>query len=458
MSRIRSQWMAQLEEADPAAEAIVDEQTRQETWRVVSAAMTCPAQPNRQSSPSRGLLLLRMPALALVVVLLVVGAAFASGVIGVGSPAKKVEEFQIADSRFGTVVPGSAKVLSVSAADPQGGPPWGLRVFSTTRGAGCIQLGRVVDGQIGVLGADGAYANDGQLHALPVASTDQLTCAALDANGRIFNNLSKGDQLANGLIGPEQVPSAEAHDVHDVCAAAASTPAEKSSAQGRICPQSQERDVFYGLLGPDTESITYLDGGKSVTLPTSGSEGAYLIVQDAPSGFHPNDAYGAGQTGVLPVDGPITEIHYDSGAVCHLGSSSDPACAPSGIPIGYVPAEPPPTASQAAAPVSSSLVRAAGGGYEAIVTFKAPLAISSVRDQYKLQWQKQSGSGALEESMNISTGDVAAGQELTVRSRVLPAGSTALHVVLEHASGPALLEGPGTVDVPVGTTTATPPS
>lgn len=458
MRRTRSQSIAQLAAADPAAGLIIDARLREETWRIVSVALAAPDGRVTDASSSRHRLVGRASAFALAAMLLIVGAAFASGLIGVGSPARKVESFQIPDSGFGAVVPGSARVLPLQAADPQGGPPWGLRVFSTTRGAGCIQLGHVVDGQIGVLGADGAYGDDGQLHPLAVASTDQLTCSALDANGRIFDNVSKGDQLANGLVGPEQVPSRAVPEVHEICAAAAATGAEKSSAQGRICPQSEERDVYYGLLGPDAESVTYLEAGKAVTLPTSGPEGAYLIVRDAPSGFQPDDAYGAGETGVLPVYSPITEIHYGSGAVCHLGATGDPACAPNGIPVGYVPAEATPSASQVASPVTARLVPTAGGRYEAVVSFKAPVAISNVRDEYKLQWQRQSGSSSLEESVNVGEGDTAAGQELSVHSGTLPPGSTGLRVVLQHATGPALLEGPGTVYVPVGTVTVTVPS
>jgi hypothetical protein len=457
MRLTRSDWTSQLAGADPAAGMSIDDRAREETWQIVSAAVAEPAGLDPRTSSRRRRLLARPPAIALAATLLIAGAAFASGLISIGSPAVKVESFQIPDSGFGTVVPSSAKVLPVTAADPQGGAPWGLRVFTTTRGAGCIQLGRVVDGQLGVLGIDGAFADDGRLHPLPVASTDELTCSALDANGMTFENVSKGNLLANGLIGPEQVPSRTAPEVHEICAAAAATPAEQSSAQGHICPQSEERAVYYGLLGPDAKSVTYLKEGKPITLPTSGPEGAYLIVEDAPSGFQPDDAYGAGETGVVPVYSPITEIQYASGAVCHLSTPGDPACAPNGIPLGYVAAEPTPSASEATAAVSSRLVQVAGAHHEAIVSFKAPLAISNVRDQYKLRWQRQPGSGAPEESINVSEGNIAAGQELTVRTGVLASGVTTLHVVLEHANGPALFEGPGTVYVPVGTTAITVP-
>jgi hypothetical protein len=456
MSSTRADWVKQLAAVDPAAGLIVDDRSRDETWRVVSAGMRELAPPGSLSISRGTRRLRRVSAVTAGTMLLLVGVAFASGLFSLGSPAQKIEEFQSTTSAAGAIVPGSARLLPLSTPDPQGGPAWGLRVFSTTRGTGCIQVGRVVDGQLGVLGSDGAFGNDGRLHPLSVASTDVLTCSALSADGHIFNNVSKGNELSNGLIGPEGVPNAREPVAHDVCAAAAASAAEKESAQGRICPQSEERDLFYGLLGPDAKSVTYSQGGTPITIPTTGGDGAYLIVEDAPSGDQLNAAYGVGETGVVPVYSPITEIHYSSGAVCHIGHENEPACAPNGIPVGYVPAEPTPTAAQAQAAVSSRLVTGSGGHQEAIITFKAPLAITSARDEYRLQWQKQPGA-AEPESIRVGESDVTAGQELSAHSGPLPSGSTAFHVVLLHATGPALFEGPGTVTVPVGTTTVTAP-
>ena len=441
---------------DPARGTHVEETSRAAVWNVVRASMDDSNTPG--SRPRRGgrLAAGRLATVGLTVSLAGVGVAFASGLLQVGAPARLVEQFEIPTSGFGSVAPGSPKVLALTTPDPQGGAPWGLRTFTTTRGAGCVQAGRVVDGQLGVLGADGAFANDGRLHPIPVASTSQLACSALDANGHIFENVSKNNQLANGLDGPEEAPSAEHPREHEVCAAAAATPAEKSSALGRICPPSEERALYYGLLGPAAAGITYLQEGKSVTTPTSGAEGAYLIVTLAAPGWHPNEPYGPGATGVLPPDGPITEIHYRDGTVCHLTPTPEAACTPEGVPVGYVPAEPTPTAAQAAATVSAQVVTATGGEHEAIISFNAPLAVSSVRDQYKIRWT-HAGATPAENSVDATEADVTAGQVVSARSGPLPQGTTELQVVLEHATGPALLEGAGTVYVPVGTATVNVP-
>ena len=434
---------------DPARGSHVEEASRAAVWNAVRSSMG-DSNPPRSRAPRRGRLAVgRLAAVGLTVLLAGVGVAFASGLLQVGAPAKLVERFEIPTSGFGSVTPGSPKVLELTTPDPQGGAPWGLRTFTTTRGAGCVQAGRVVDGQLGVLGADGAFADDGRLHPIPVASASELACSALDASGHIFANVSKNNQLANGLDGPEEAPSAAHREEHEVCAAAVATPAEKSSALGRICPPSEERALYYGLLGPAAQSITYLQEGKSVTTSTSGAEGAYLIATLAKPGWHPNEPYGPGATGVLPTDGPITEIHYRDGIVCHLKPTPDAACTPDGAPVGYVPAEPTPTAAQAAATVSARVLTATGGAHEAVVSFNAPLAVNSVRDQYKIRWTHP-GATPAENSVDATETDVTAGQAVSARSGPLPTGTTELQVVLEHATGPALLEGAGTVYVPVG--------
>lgn len=54
-------------------------------------------------------------------------------------------------------VPGSGQVERIRAADPDGGPPWGVREFKTRRGYTCVETGRVVDGRLGLVGDDGAF-------------------------------------------------------------------------------------------------------------------------------------------------------------------------------------------------------------------------------------------------------------------------------------------------------------
>src|SRR5262245_55769686 len=103
----------------------------------------------------------------------------AAGVIRVGSPVEDPAAGMLKPHvGLGAVAAGSVRVLPVQAPDPDGGPPWGVRLATTTRGLGCLQAARLVDGRIGVLGRDGAFGNDGQFHPIPAGSVGHPgTCA-----------------------------------------------------------------------------------------------------------------------------------------------------------------------------------------------------------------------------------------------------------------------------------------
>lgn len=462
MRRTDTSEIRRLQAATPAFDLSLVEESRAETWRTISAAMAAPAQRPagrlRQPGGSTRRRLARAWMVAVPALLAGVGVAFAAGAFQVGAPAKVVEEFVSPNASFGTVVAGSVRVLSVTAPDPEGGPPWGLRVFDTSRGAGCVQVGRLVGGQIGALGVDGAFGNDGHFHALPVAATNPMTCVALDANGQIFQNLSKSYQLANDLSGPEQAPSQADPRPQDICVSQLATPAERSSVQGRVCPLAQERNLYYGLLGPQAKSITYTSEGRTVTTPVQAPDGAYLIVTGA-GGEQRATAFGPGATGVVPIDSPITQIEYTNGSVCRLSGQNTPqgACTtPITQPVGYAPVGTPPSAAQAAAPLSVSLSSVAGGREVAQVSFTAHAAVDGMRSQYKIEWRQPAGEGSLTQETASQTA-VAAGQEVHLQTLPLSPGTAEVMVSLQYATGPELLEGPGTIEIPVGRATVNVP-
>ena len=117
---------------------------------------------------------------------LTTGALAATGVIAIGTPVKDPARSHDGDPRRGNgvVVPGSARLLALRVADPRGGPPWGMRIVGTTRGVGCVQVGRVVDGKLGVLGRDGLAHDDGRFHELPPTAVDPWDCQTVDAAGQ----------------------------------------------------------------------------------------------------------------------------------------------------------------------------------------------------------------------------------------------------------------------------------
>ena len=124
--------------------------------------------------------------------------AFASGLFSFGAPVAATPVFSDAQVGLGAVVPGSVRLLAIATPDPQGGPAWGLRVLSTTRGAGCVQVGRLVDGKLVALGQDGAFDNDGRAHALPVsAAINTFSCTLLDTKGQFVNSVTAVGQTAS---------------------------------------------------------------------------------------------------------------------------------------------------------------------------------------------------------------------------------------------------------------------
>jgi hypothetical protein len=403
----------------------------------------------------------RAPLVAIAVGLVLVGGAFGAGLIRLGAPAKTTPIFSNPRAELGALTPGTVRVLPIATPDPAGGPPWGLRVLSTTRGVGCIQVGRLVDGRLGALGQDDAFGNDGRFHELPVSSSFAFfACAALDGNGRIFNNVTEDDLPASAWRGSGGVSKG--------CVPATASPAERGSditAAERhagvrpppVCPQGDERDLYYGLLGPDAMSITSTLAGHRHTLATVGSEGAYLIVTRAPV-HQLLDFADAGTADVVPVDGPITEIHYRDGATCHLTSRSwiggASACTPElQVPVGYAPVKHAPTRAQVATPLHVRLVRARAGRYELAVSFTSRVALTEDRSNYSLKWHEPRMPPQVN-GYESTRADIAAGQTVTMRigqiGPRLHAGLTSGTLTLVYATGPALLEGPGTVYIPVG--------
>lgn len=264
----------------------------------------------------------------------------------------------------GVAIPASIRLLSLRVADPGGGIPWGMRLIRTTRGVLCVQVGRVAFGTVGALGRDDAFANDGRFHPFSPNYEQGPSCVTPDAHGNGFVNVAEYGVPASGLLAaatgsgcrarqapPRQLPAAlrRAIELRRRRAGAA-------RAQPRLCPSADVRQIDYGLLGPDAVSITYqASNGRLVTTPTSGQDGAYLVVvrdhANSQNGFEAGDSVFA--------DG-IRSVSYRDRPSCRLpapdvygaGSVSCP-------PVGYAsPTAPVPTQAQVSAPVNARLVLA----------------------------------------------------------------------------------------------------
>jgi hypothetical protein len=319
----------------------------------------------------------RGPLILLAVGFVLAGSAFAGGLISFGAPAKPTSLFSRPRSGLGALTPGTVRVLALSTPDPAGGSAWGLRVLSTTRGLGCLQVGRLVNGKLVAIGRDGAFADDGRAHELP-ASGDffSLGCGALDGKGRLFLNVTYGEEPASAWFGG--------------CNAPGSPPGGWTRSE-RMCPLGDERNLYYGLLGPYAKSITYTRDGQSHTQPTIGGEGAYLLVTKSAA---KQLLTGTGTTDVVPVDGPITEIHYRNGSTCHLTARSwiggRDACTPElQVPVGYArPRMKLYTRAQVVAPVSIRSIRTREGQRLSVISFVSRVALPNARSRYQAQWRE----------------------------------------------------------------------
>jgi hypothetical protein len=245
--------------------------------QLVEAAETLFASPTQAPRPRRKLGRPRhiplLAAIALGALLLAVAAYAATQIIGVGAPVSPSHDWERSSRSTGvgvpvtgaTSAPASAQLLAISVPDPAGGLPWGMRIVRTTRGLVCMQIGRLLDGRLGVLGQDGEFDNDRLFHELPIGVLDPSMC--LEPSQRVV------DSVGLPAAGALQSPTTS-------CLA----PGEHTLPSGpRHCPAGDGRIIAFGVLGPHAVSVSYSAQGRLRTVATAGRYGAYLIVLRAPA-------------------------------------------------------------------------------------------------------------------------------------------------------------------------------
>lgn len=257
--------------------------------------------------------------------LVVAGPALAAaGLLQIGSPVGPRK----AQNRFdGAALQRKATLVQLRAADPVGGPAWGIRLIHTTRGLTCPQIGRVDDGTIGVLGQDNAFGNDHRFH--PILQNDYIDdfgCSATDAHGHAFVNIANSGQVAS------------ANTPYGAHAGYCRIAGDGVPPRVPVCPAGDLRLVFYGLLGPDARRITYLTpSGQRASEPTSGSDGAYLLVfPRTPATCRlytrmtsASTACADGETSTEGLDpGAITAVTYANGHTCTIPTPTSIASSP----------------------------------------------------------------------------------------------------------------------------------
>ena len=309
----------------------------------------------------RGRLLARPLIVAAAIVVGGTGAAFAAkAIVEVGTPAPR------AFPNFGEkILPAGTRLLSLRVPDPAGGPPWGMRLIYTTADRadpardhasarwGCVQVGRVVDGRLGILGQDGAFHNDGLFHELPVQPE---ACGSLD-HSRVLVGLTGGASITasayRGIEGcrtnaerhQEQMALPELERQLGVARAEKDLHAVRETLEGlatyrRLAPkfnadanclESDLRHVAYGVAGPDATSVTVTGEGHKQTIALSSrDDGAYLIVQQVSRQEQMHSALRVEDL-ALQAQALHRTVHYENGRSCPEESS--PSCL---APLGSV--------------------------------------------------------------------------------------------------------------------------
>jgi hypothetical protein len=316
-------------------------------------------------------------------VLVLGGGAIAVAATGLldGSPVRDPAGIPTPTSGSGVpVAPGGSQLAAITA-DPEGGLPWAIQLVHTTRGELCVQIGRVHDGQIGQLGIDGAFHDDGRFHPLAPDVLPEYGGGYADISCALPGETIMGSQ-------PTQDRNAE-----------------WMVGQRSAKPARDLRAISFGVLGPHAVSVTYRTSSGTHTVPVSPGTGAYMIVQPIgpvvppimlggfSGGFISGDKV-SGEPGPERFDMVRTVTFRFGALVCSIG---DIPAAGKRCPT---PSPPPqrllesPTRSLhlpvhatavAQSPASCRAAFLLIPCYRAQVEFKAPYAITSAGSEYEVQ-------------------------------------------------------------------------
>lgn len=387
------------------------------------------AEPSRARLRARPVPRLRLLVLALGGVLATATIALAAtGVILTGAPVRPEGPLNPSVGE-GVPAPGASRLLPLRVPDPEGGPPWGMRIVRTTRGEVCEQIGRVQDGQLGELGIDGVFHDDGRLHPLPADVLPETSRVGTPAAADDDATEGVSCQLAGQVVVGEHVGvdrSAGAANGHE-----------------RKIPRSDLRDLSFGILGSDAVSVSYREGAADRSDAVLAPIGAYLIVQR--TGSHQQAGYGFGSLGSegdLPPSAPLTAITYRlDGRLCQRGPVLPPwvrshladPCPQPHWPAGRSVA---PRDLHESLHVRLDISRHVIAGAQ--LSFTAPFAVTSARESYEIRIPGVSCSPSVVHGRRLEDEAGAVhGYSVTSLNRDVARGAT----VTQSLSGDALFAG-----------------
>jgi hypothetical protein len=166
-------------------------------------------------------------------------------------------------------VTGTGRVAPIRTPDPDGGPPWSVRTFRTRGGPECEQVGRVVEGRLGVIG------DDGEFHEAPLAS---VACFSrrrgpVPADATLLRSHGSPTPVgipANGTPPREYAPVACEDGV---------SAGQSLDPHTIVCGDRPRRFVDTGTVGPNVVAIEVRGGGVQERHPVVA--GRYMIVRPA---------------------------------------------------------------------------------------------------------------------------------------------------------------------------------
>ena len=154
---------------------------------------------------------------------------------------------------------GRANTLALRTVDPAGGPPWTLRVFASSRGGHCVQIGQTAQGRFGVVSRPNVLE---PLSAWPGGSSSLCSGASQDGFP-LIRGLAR-TLTVGGISDPRRCPGRPYGD----------------------CPVDHVTLLRWGLLGPGARKVELLDlSGKVLQRMTAAPDqgGAYLFAVALPT-------------------------------------------------------------------------------------------------------------------------------------------------------------------------------
>lgn len=324
------------------------------------------------------------------------GVALAATIWPTGEPVKPKETFKYTEG-LGVPIASSIKLGDVVARDPAGGPPWALRFVRTSRGYGCVQVGRLVRGKLGMLGLDGAFANDGQFHELRADDLTRGQCRPIDANGRTFIAVS---QPAVSRSASDAGCKTVATELPPATRLAKVPRRQRKSLESAVkrpvrgaCPRDGRRALYYGLLGPHVTELRHRVPDGPQIRSKAGEGGAYLFVDRAPAWVNGGSILSSdakiSETSIninplLQSFSGVSAITYDDGTACIVVADGGRDCLPKGHELNRTRL---PAAKQLATRVSASVIPSYRPYGALRLRFRAPAAAKGSKTQYALMFK-----------------------------------------------------------------------